>query len=434
MMGASTSPSDASRSPSSPAGGPRAYKWELILLLWGAFFLNQGDRQVFNSVIPLIRDDLGLSDVQIGLVGTVFTIIYGILVPVAGYAGDVIQKRWVVFLSLLTFSLGTLATGFAGGFILLIVFRSIATGAGEAFYYPAANSLIGQYHRESRARAMAIHQTANYTGVVIGGWLAAWIGETFGWRMSFLSFGVAGIAWAALLMLRVRNDRRDAAGEHTGATPPESVPLGEALRYMLNKPTLWLLSLAFGGMAFVHIGYVTWMPTFLYEKFEISLSSAGFSSMFWHHLPAYFGVLTAAWVSDRWARSRKTVRMEVECVGLLCGAPFLWLMGATDTLWIAYLGLAGFGLFRGVYDSNLFAALFDVIEPKYRATATGLMLSVAYVIAAAAPVLLGWLKQHLDLSAGISALSFVYLGSSLLVFVALRCFFRKDYHVPKNIP
>jgi MFS family permease len=434
MIDSATNKPELSAGPRSATGAPGAYKWELIILLWGAFFLNQGDRQVFNSVIPLIREGLGLSDVQLGLVGTIFTVIYGILVPVAGYAGDVIQKRWVVFLSLLTFSVGTLATGFAGGLVLLIVFRSLATGAGEAFYYPAANSLIGQYHRGTRARAMAIHQTANYTGVVIGGWLAAWVGETFGWRMSFFSFGVVGIAWAALVMLRVRNDRRDAVGEHVGSTPPESVPLGEALRYTLHKPTLWLLSLAFGGMAFVHIGYVTWMPTFLYEKFEISLSSAGFSSMFWHHLPAYFGVLAAAWISDRWARWRKTVRMEVECLGLLCGAPFLWLMGATDTLWIAYLGLAGFGLFRGVYDSNLFAALFDVIEPKYRATATGLMLSVAFVIAAAAPVLLGWLKQHMDLSTGISGLSFVYLGSSLLVFVALRCFFCNDYHVPGNVP
>jgi hypothetical protein len=62
------------------------------------------------------------------------------------------------------------------------------------------------------------------------------------------------------------------------------------------------------------------------------------------------------------------------------------------------------------------------------------MLSVAFVIAAAAPVLLGWLKQHMDLSTGISGLSFVYLGSSLLVFVALRCFFCNDYHVPGNVP
>ena len=151
MINSATPKPDLSAGPLSATGPSGAYKWELIVLLWGAFFLNQGDRQVFNSVIPLIREGLGLSDVQIGLVGTIFTVIYGILVPVAGYAGDVIQKRWVVFLSLLTFSVGTLATGFAGGLVLLIVFRSLATGAGEAFYYPAANSLIGQYHRGTRA-------------------------------------------------------------------------------------------------------------------------------------------------------------------------------------------------------------------------------------------------------------------------------------------
>lgn len=419
-----------SATPSFGCSRPPGYRWELIVLLWGAFFLNQGDRQVFNSVIPLIRESLGLSDIQVGLVGTIFTIIYGILVPVAGYAGDALQKRWVVILSLLTFSLGTLATGFSGGLVLLIVFRSLATGAGEAFYYPAANSLIGQYHRETRAQAMAIHQTANYTGVVIGGWLAAWIGETFGWRMSFIAFGVVGIAWAGLIRLRVRNDRRDAAEELTDAAALQKVPLQEALCHTLNKPTLYLLALAFGGMAFVHVGYVTWMPTFLYEKFNISLTSAGFSSMFWHHLPAYFGVLIAASVSDRWARSRKQVRMEIECLGLLCGGPFIYLMGSTDRLWIAYLGLAGFGLFRGVYDSNLFAALFDVVEPKYRATATGVMLSLAYVIGASSPVLLGWLKQRVDLSTGIAGLSLVYLTSSLLVFIALRWCFEKDYCTP----
>jgi len=78
MMGTSTSQFDVSRSPSSPTRAPRAYSWELIVLLWGAFFLNQGDRQVFNSVIPLIREGLGLSDVQIGLVGTIFTVISGL--------------------------------------------------------------------------------------------------------------------------------------------------------------------------------------------------------------------------------------------------------------------------------------------------------------------------------------------------------------------
>ena len=405
------------------------YKWEMVTLLWVAFFLNQGDRQVFSSVIPLIREGLGLSDVQIGWIVTIFTIFYGVLVPVAGFVGDdATQKRWIVFLSLFTFSLGTLLTGTANGLILLIAFRSIATGAGEAFYYPASNSLIGQYHKNSRAQAMAIHQTANYTGIVVGGGLAAWIGQTFGWRMSFFTFGIFGAVWALLIALRFRNDRVDAVNEGTIASTIQKVSLFDAIKNTCNKPTLWLLSLAFGGMVFVNIGFLTWMPTFLYEKFDLSLANAGFSSMFYHHLLAYVGVLAGARFADRMVKRRKQIRMEVEYLGLLLGAPFIFLMGTTDTLWIAYIGLAGFGFFRGIYDSNLFAALFDVIDPKYRSTATGIMLSIAFIIGSFSSVILGWLKQTINLSTGIASLSFVYIVSAIVIFVATKVFFNKDYH------
>ena len=397
-------------------------------MLWVAFFLNQGDRQVFSAVIPLIQKGLGITDVQIGWIVTIFTIFYGILVPVAGFVGDAIQKRWIVFLSLFTFSLGTLLTGAANGLVLLIVFRSIATGAGEAFYYPASNSLIGQYHTKSRAQAMAIHQTALYTGIVVGGWLAAWIGEQFGWRMSFITFGVFGVIWAGLIATRFRNDRVDAAAEGTIVSTDQKVSLLDALKNTCNKPTLWMLAAAFGGMVFVNIGFLTWMPTFLYEKFELTLPKANFSSMFYHHLLAYVGVLAGARLSDRLVGRRKTIRMEVEYLGLLLGAPFIFLMGMSASLWIVYLGLAGFGFFRGAYDSNLFAALFDVIEPKYRSTATGIMLSFAFIIGSFSSVILGWAKQSISLSTGIASLSVIYLISASIIFIATKVFFRNDYY------
>jgi MFS family permease len=148
------------------------YKWELIILLWCTFFLHQADRQIFNNLSTMIRDDLGLSRFQFGLVGTVFMVVYGLMVPLAGYAGDVLRRKWVVLGSLLVFSTTTLLTGLAGGLIALVVFRSVATGGGEAFYYPAANSLIGQFHRNTRAMAMAIHQTALYCGIVFSSFAA----------------------------------------------------------------------------------------------------------------------------------------------------------------------------------------------------------------------------------------------------------------------
>lgn len=408
---------------------PPFYRWELIILLWFAFFLNQGDRQIFNSVLPLIRESLGLSDVQLGLVATIFTLFYGVLVPFAGYAGDAFQKKWVVVLSLATFSIGTVFTGVANGIFLLIVFRSVATGAGEAFYYPAANSMIGQYHTKSCAQAMALHQTANYTGVVVSGFVAAWIGETFGWRAAFYTFGLAGVLCAALLVWRLRNDQADARVQNKEADPTQKeprIPVGEVLRNTLAKPTLILLGLAFGGMVFVLIGYLTWMPTLLYEKFDMSLSSAGFNSMFYHHLLAYAGVLLAGKWSDKLSIRFPNARMWIEFAGLFLGFPFIIWMGATDSLTMCYIALAGFGFFRGVYDSNLFAALFDVIEPKYRASGTGLMLSFAFIVGAFSPIVLGWAKETFTLSQGISALGFVYLVSSLLVLFALKVYFPKD--------
>jgi fucose permease len=118
--------------------------------------------------------------------------------------------------------------------------------------------------------------------------------------------------------------------------------------------------------------------------------------------------------------------MWVEFTGLFLGFPFIYWMGAAESVLACYLALAGFGFFRGVYDSNLFAALFEVLEPKYRSSGTGIMLSFAFVVGAFAPVLLGWVKDTFSLSQGISALGFVYLGSSLLVLLALKVFFWGD--------
>jgi sugar phosphate permease len=183
----------------------------------------------------------------------------------------------------------------------------------------------------------------------------------------------------------------------------------------------------------VHIGYLTWAPTYLKERFGLSLSNAGFTSMFYHHVLAYGGVLFGGWLSDRMAARRRQVRMETCGLGLLLGAPFLLLLGSAGTLVLTCVALAGFGFFRGIYDSNLMAAPYDVVPPKYRASATGLMLAFAFIIGSAAPVALGWMKSRLGLGVGLSSLGFVYLLSAALVFIALKFFFPRDYHADEPI-
>lgn len=405
---------------------PAHYKWELLVWLWLAYFLNQGDRQIYNAVLPLIKKDLGASDTQLGLVVMLFTLFYGILVPVAGVLGDRFSRKWIICLSLLIFSTGTLLTGIAGGLVGLIIFRSIATGAGEAFYYPAATSLIGLHHRETRAQAMGIHQTAVYFGIVASSVLAAWIGELYGWRAAFHFFGIGGIVLASLMIWRLQNDKV-ARPTRTDSTKEK---LGDTLRAILRVRTFYFLSFAFGTMVFVNVGFTTWMPTFLFEQFNLKLKEAAFQAVFLHLLFAFFGVMIGARITDRLASTRSVVRMEAGWIGLLLGAPFIYFMGASSQLMVVYVSLAGFGLFRGVYDSNLFAALFDVIEPQHRSTATGLMLAFAFTIGATAPLILGYLKPVIGLSQGLSALAVVYLiGGASILYAQKTCFpgeYRKE--------
>ncbi|OHE76212.1 MAG: MFS transporter [Verrucomicrobia bacterium GWF2_62_7] len=407
---------------------PRLYKWELLAILWVAYFLNQGDRQIYNAVLPLIKADLKVSDVQLGMVATAFTLLYGVFVPLAGCLGDFVTKKWIVCLSLLTFSAGTLCTGFSTSILLLILFRSVATGVGEAFYYPAANSLIGQYHHSTRAQAMAVHQSSLYVGIIASSWIAGWVGESHGWRATFYTFGSFGLLMAAVVAMRLRNEHRDFEDVRKDNQLPESqVKLGEVLRSVLRTPTLYFLSVAFGAMVFATVGYMTWMPTFLYEKFHLSVKDAALNSMLYHFIFAFVGVMVGGRVSDRLAARRPTIRMEMEYLGLLLGAPFIWLMGTSSNLTMVYIALAGFGFFRGIYDSNLFAALFDVIPPRYRSSATGLMLCCAFTVGATSPVLLGYVKQHISLDIGLSSLAFVYLLGAALIFIATKMFFAKDY-------
>jgi MFS family permease len=401
---------------------PPSYKWTLVALLWVAFFLHQGNRQIYNTVLPLIQDALKLSDTQAGLVQTVFTAIYGVCVPLAGFLGDRIRRKRQILISIIVFSVGTLLTGLGGGLLAFIVFYGIATGAGEAFYYPPATSLLSRFHDKSRAMALSIHQTALYAGITFSGFFSAYLGQRYGWRTPFFLFGGAGVIWAFVLLIFMRNTPNE---KHAGTT--ERPPIRETLNHILSKRSAIALACAFGCMVYVNVGFHTWMPTYLIQNLELPLAKAGFSAVFYHYICAFFGVLIGGRLTDYWAKKRKTIRFEANALGLLLGAPFIYIMSQTDSTTTCFIMLGLFGLFRGIYDSNLFASLFDVIKPQYRASATGLMLSFAFLVGAFSPTILGIMKTHFGLSAGLSSLSGFYVLGGIIILVARSLWFKKDH-------
>ncbi len=401
------------------------YKWELVILLWLALFFNQADRQVFNVVLPSIRDDLGLTDADMGLVATVLLLVCGILVPTAGIVGDRLNKNRIIITSLLVWSSATLATGLSCSIWHLILLRSVATGGGEAFYFPSASALIGENHDKTRAMALSLHQTAVYVGIICSGYLAGAIADVYGWRTAFYVFGGFGIVLAYVLYKRLMNPAVEKS-DRTVTVPRSGIR--DALFAVFRKPSFILLALAFSGMNFVGVGFLVWMPTFLHEKYGFSLSRAGFDATFYHHVAAFVGVLIAARLTDRLTDKIKGIRALVPMLGLLAGAPFIYLMGKSGSLSVLYVALVLFGLFRGVYEANLWASVYDIIEVRYRSAATGFMLSFGLVIGALAPYILGVLKPVFGLANGFACLSAVYVCSGLFILLAVLFFYRTDMH------
>ena len=403
------------------------YKWEVLLLLWMAYLLNQGDRQVFNTVLPAIRDALNLTDTSVGLIATIFNLFYAIMVPVGGWAGDRFSRKWVTTISILFWSVATMFTGLATSFIWLVVLRSVATGGGEAFFGPANYSLLGQYHTDTRARAMSLHQTAYYVGVIFAGWLAGLIADKLGWKYSFIIFGAAGIVWGILMIIRLKDYPK--AEEKAADAPKEKKPgFFDGFKTVFTTPTALMLTIGFSGLIFVITGYMTWVPAYLQEEFTQNQATAGFNSMFWTYVAAFVGVLLAGSLSDKLALKSRKLRMFLQGIGLLGGAAFLFLMGGHPALWLLYVSFAGWGFFRAFFDANTYSVLYDVTPPRLHASCSSAMITTGFAVGALAPVVLGALKESLgSLSRTFPILAVIWVVCGVLMLIVAQARYQKDY-------
>ena len=418
-------------------GTHKHYKWEVLALLWMAYLLNQADRQVFNTVLPAIRDSLGIGDTELGLIATIFNLCYAFMVPFGGMAGDRLSRKWVTTIAILFWSVATMFTGLATGVVMLILLRSVATGGGEAFFGPANYSLLGQYHTDTRARAMSIHQTSYYVGVILAGWLAGYIADKLGWQYSFIIFGAAGVVWGIVMAIRLKDKKEEIAGQagndgdvsrHSRLDRESKPGIFDGFKTVFTTPTALVLTIGFSGFIFVITGYMTWVPAFLQEEFGQTQAAAGFNSMFWTYIAAFAGVLLAGTLSDKIAVRDRKVRMVIQGVGLILGAAFLFFVNGGMALWLIYLCFAGWGFFRAFFDANIYTVLYDVTPSHLHASCSSALITTGFAVGALAPVILGAMKESMgSLSATFPVLGAVWIVCGILMLAVSRTHYQKDY-------
>ncbi len=319
-----------------------------------------------------------------------------------------------------------MATALARNNTGLLVFRA-AEGVGETFYFPASLSLVSDYHdKTTRSRALGFHQTSVYIGTIAGGFFAGLIGQVYGWRWSFVVFGGLGMV-LGLVLGRFLVEPARGASDFTGGARAERIPLREFQRILWNTPTAWLLMLAFLCSNFVAVVLLTWMPKFLFDRFHLSLAAAGLTATVFVQLASMAGSPLGGWFADVLRKRTPGGRLIVQSIGVFGGAPFVVLCGmTTSTAWLAF-ALIAWGLFKGLYDANIFASLFDVIRPEARGTAAGCMNMVGWLGGGGtAPIVIGYIAQQRGLGPAIAMAAAVYLVAGALLVTAILRYVGRD--------
>ncbi len=228
-------------------GVSRRLAWVTVGFLWFAYLLNYIDRQAVFSIFPALRSDLGFSNTQLGLVGTVFLWSYSLCMPLAGRLGDLVRRDRLVISSLVLWSLATLGTSLSASVAALLFWRAMM-GITESLYVPNALATVAVLHAgPSRSKALAVHNSAQFAGIMGGGWYGGWAADHFGWRPGFAVLAIAGgayalVLWAVFRGMRHFGDRR----AHQAGKPAD----------IFKSPCYWALGLAF--FAFCTMLWMLW--------------------------------------------------------------------------------------------------------------------------------------------------------------------------------
>lgn len=395
----------------------------LIAFMWVAYFLNYSDRQAVFSMFPSLKADLGMTDKQLGLTGAIFLWVYAIGCPIAGQLADRFSKRILVVLSLIIWSIVTIATGFAGSAVIILSLRAMM-GISESMFMPTAIALTANAHRPSlRSRAIAILTTAQIVGTVAGSWFGGWMADHGQWRNAFFVLGSVGLLYAIPYFLFLRKvDENSTSGNNTSIK-------GLALPKLIKVRTFLLLCIVFPIFVFGLWLLYGWLPTFLHDKFSLNQSDAAFNATIFVQGTTLIGLMGGGMIADALYRHTKASRLWLMTASLILCAPFLYALGNSDTLNTTRIAAAGFGLFSGLMMGNIFPAAFEVVPEDTRASAVGFLNFFGAIMSGFATLFGGIWKQSLGIDRLLSLTAIAYLAAGIALIVGIKKLFPKDYKI-----
>jgi MFS transporter, Spinster family, sphingosine-1-phosphate transporter len=395
-----------------------AYQFRVLAVLALINFVNFADRQVIVPLVPLLRDQLGVTDAQLGSLQTWLLVILAVASIPSGFLADRISRKRIIAAGVIFWSLATMASGLALSFTFLLVARALV-GVGEAAYAPAAQSMIsGAFPRESRARALAVFASGMLLGGAAGLALGGVIGELRGWHHVFVLVGAAGLV-PGLAILRLAEPPR----------PPrsEAVPLS----HLLRVPAFLAMIAAGMFITFSSVSLLAWGIDFAVNYKDFSLREAAVSLAFTSFFSLVLGVLTGGYVADRLQKKFAYGRIIAIAGAFLLAAPFVLLAIESDTKWVVLGALSIAGFFMSWYHGPVTAVIHDMMPQRAHASSIGVYMFATQLVGAFGPQLVGKISDLRDLQIGLRVAVGVMVGGALLMFLVIYFIRRDGLHHPQ---
>ena len=397
--------------------------WRVAIFLFAAAGLNYADRTALSSVIPPLREELGATDVQIGIAGMLFLWSYALASPFAGNFADRFSRSRIVMWSLLTWSLITVATGVIESVVLLYVLR-VALGLAESFYLPAAGALLGDHHPPAtRGKAMGLHMLGLNFGLVLGGSLAGLLAEHYGWRLGFWVLGGLGVLLALTSPFFLADGPAD---RDTAAGPARQARSREVWLYLLRVPSFHCLLLSAMVAGVASWIFLSWLPLFFSENYGMKLGAAGLAGVALYKGPVFVGIAFGGWLSDRVSQRHSRGRALIKGLSFIASAPFLFLFIGTPTFTVVATAMVVSSILRAVGVPSEHPIICEVVPPRFRSTAIGILNTCGSAAGGVGVLLAGIFKHDLGLNVIFGASSFLYLLAGALMLLAYAFSMARD--------
>jgi len=386
----------------------------LVLLLGVSYMFNAMDRQVFPALLGSIRADYGLTLPEAGFVSTVFTVSVAIFAALSGWFMARFGRRYVLLGGLVGYSLFTLLTPSATGFVSLTVLRAL-TGVGEALQVGAVFACMGAYFGARRGAAMGAMQTffglGAFLGPVLGTRLESWAGS---WSVSFYAYGVAGIAMAIVAAVVI-------PVEFTDAGPAPSL----AWNAGMQTESIWTRNLVLSAVSFGFVGFSFFSYSALYANYAHTV--LGFSVVDAGAAFGMYGIGAMLGVFGGWLGDKISNRSIIGGLLLMAIAGYVLFDGVPQFRLHLLLSLV-FGLTMSGF---LFTRFMSVVQRSVDPSQIGYAGAVALAAFYLPGPFAGWLFGRLVEIAGWSTASLlVVVGPPLLGVVLMSLYdfskMRKD--------